>query len=295
MKVKALIILIILLLVSLSACGIKAGSEPAPVPDIAKLNAQIADLQTQLDKANLNSTKVKELNDKLAMLQADLDKGKALDETSWIYPAKVEYGNYAVNIVMVYIIKVHNGSDEAKDFSIITEPYHNNPDISVAKTPKNIADWITYNEYNTLVFKMQSKETKEITMQFSMPLEGRFYSITDKGLDYTNSLDQLNKLKASGQTEGMSELQTKLSRLDQIYSMNKAQLDTLINFGSNITITRDQVTSQNWDIKRLLDLGLIVDDKTYEFISSYGEADPQGNITARNAVRWIIKMSEYSK
>lgn len=258
MKQFGLIILLIGLL-SLSACTIASGNEPVPTVDVLGLNERIAALQSEVNASKQDSVTIQTLKDQIATLQKTIDDAKALDDSDWIYPGKVVFGDYVVGTTIVYTIRIHNGSDESKTFLLTTEPY-STPDIA-AKAPKSIAEWVNYDGFQSEVLTLSGKETKDVLMQFTEPLDGRFYSITEKGL------------------------------IDSI-----GQNDIMAEFLAHTTLPKSDVEAK-WaeHIKPLMNLGLITTDSTYQFITTYGEYQSKAMMQTRASIRWIINMSEFSK
>lgn len=254
MKQLGLIILLIVLL-SLSACTFASGNEPVPTVDVAELNNKIATLQNQVNAGKQDSSK---LTEQIAMLQKQIDSAKALDDSDWIYPGKVVFGDYRVGVTIVYTIRIHNGSDDFKTFVLNTEPY-SSPDI-LAKAPANIAEWVNYDGFQSEIVSLAGKQTKDILMQFTEPMDGRFYSVTDKGI--AQNIDS----------------------------------DIMRAFIAKITLPKNEVDAK-WveQVNPLITQGFITTDSTYQFITTYGEYQSTAMMQTRSSVRWIINMSEFSK
>jgi hypothetical protein len=252
-KVFIVLVLTCILGLSIACTGVVVNS-PIPTVDTVSLQKQIDDLQTQITNAKSDKS---ELQTKLDVVQDKLNKATALDDSNWIFPAKVEYRDYRTDAMMTYVIRVHNGSDEQKDFTLVTERWHSNSEVE-AFCPKNISDWVIYDPASPLTLK--AKETKDVAVTFNEPIDQRFYSITQKGLDFTGSLSESQQL-------------------------------ILNDFVTNKTITKDKITPEWAD---LVGQGLIVPDNQWEWITAYAESNG-GNIVSRSAIRWIITMSEFSK
>jgi len=264
------VIAVMFIVLAVGGCA----TQPIPTYDISALNNQIAEYQSKLDKIQLESinqsenkdAEIEELNSKLKKYQDDLAKANTLDNTDWIYPAKVEYKGYRAGVVCVYSIKVHNGDNETRQFHLNTESVVSD-DVSFAKVPKNISDWVSYDGYNEYIFSVVGKGTNDISVQFEMPIEGRFYSITDKGYDY------------------------------KLYNLNAVKNNIMKQFVDSTTLSIQQIKDNKWelDVKTLVDVELLITDKKFQFISVYSEYQPQGNIITRNAIKWVVNMSEFSK
>lgn len=272
-------------LILVSGCfGIVSGTEPVPTPNVNSLQGKINDLEKERasleqknnELINTNSTdtnKINELNNKVGELDKriteyknQIERAEQLDNSNWIYPAKINYLNYHASIVMTYVIRVHNGDNEQREFSILTEPYNDN-DTAVAKTPNNIGEWITYQDVTSGKITLNGKEVKDIPATFCMPIEERFYSITDKGLKYQDSL-----------------------------ILNASQKEIMNNFLKNTTVTKKVVEDNDWilNVNEFIKMGLVVPDNIFEFLTTFGASDG-GFIQTRSAVRWTIKISEFSK
>jgi outer membrane murein-binding lipoprotein Lpp len=270
MKLILIAISVIVLGLLVSACTVSNDPPPMPTYNVDDLNNQIQSLQTQLSQAQsdnqTSSDTIDKLNQQIQQYQSQLDTATVLDNSDWVYPAKIEYSDYRLGLVCTYAIKVHNGQDILRQFHLTTESY-NSIDDTYAKTPKDISDWVTYDGYSDYIFSVNGKSSKDVLMQFVMPDGSRFYSITDKGKDYLS---------------------------DNLTSQQDA---IMANFATNITNTTSQISSNSWqnDVNTLVETGLLVSDKHFQFLSVYGEYQPQGNMVTRNAIRWIIDMSEFSK
>jgi hypothetical protein len=273
--VASLVLVVVLMLVG---CSTTYTPPPMPTYNVDELYNKITDLQAQLNEAKLvadeqhltDTEKIDKLTGKINEYQSQIDKQTKLDNMDWVYPAKIEYKGYRAGVVCLYTIKVHNGSDESKTYKMQTEQVVSD-DVTFAKVPKNISDWVSYDGFNEFIFSLDGKMSKDISVQFLMPIEERFYSVTklsDIGLD-NNTMANLSQ----------------------------TQRDIMVRFIKDRTVTKSAIENNLWqdDVKLLVDKGLVMPDKKYQFMAVCGENKPQGNIVTRNAIKWVVTMSEFSK
>ncbi len=261
MKVLIICILIISLFIGITACTPEFKPPDITISNSNELDKKIVELQNQVDELknqkDVDSQKITDLTSQIEKYQKEQERAILLENTSWIYPAKIEYRDFVVDAPFTYLIRIHNGNDQPTEFILTTEIY-NNPDVYTAKTPNWISDWMYYQGTDNGKLTLQAKETKDVGATFTIPGDERFYSITGK--DFKN------------------------------LSLTNKQKEIMQKFTESICITKKQITASQWDneITNLVNMGLIISDSRFEFITAYGEN--VGNIQSRNAIRWIISM-----
>jgi len=89
------------------------------------------------------------------------------EDMTWISPGKVNVSNFYAGARAEYEMLVHNGKDEATEFSV-TYRIPNQVSKGYVKAPVGAQDWVIIADSTPVI---KTRETKEILIVLDMPLE----------------------------------------------------------------------------------------------------------------------------
>ena len=87
------------------------------------------------------------------------------ENETWIYPSKVQIGNFFPGARGEFTLRVHNGDLDSNEFSV----YYRVPDAirgEYAQAIEGVRDWVVIEDSN---FTLEPKETKEVLVILEMP------------------------------------------------------------------------------------------------------------------------------
>ena len=198
-----------------------------------------------------------------------LDLGKpiatVLYDIDWVFPAKINLDGYRWGMVIVYSLRIHNGSPDTQTFVVTAEPNWNAPD-DTAIAPKELTQWVTFGQPT---YPVEPYTTKDVQFTFVMPEHSYFVSITRAGVDWLKVPNNPNP------------------------PLTLVQREILKNFATNTSNTQEQIAAAKWgkDIKALEDFGLLRDGKKWEYLTVVKRSN-NNFIQTANAVRLIFTMGE---